>query len=489
MPTLLVIDDEESVRYSFRRVFSEEGVRVLTAATAADGLAQVVEHNPDVIVLDIQLPDRSGLDLFREIHARAPRRPVVFITAHGTADTAIEAMKGGAFDYLVKPVDLERLSQVLQRAFDASRLMSAPAVLPEDDDGDRIVGRSPVMQEMCKAIGRIAPQDVNVLILGESGTGKELVARALYQHSRRSDKAFLAINCAAIPDTLLESELFGHEKGTFTGADRRRVGKFEQCHGGTLFLDEIGDMPPALQAKMLRVLQDQRFERLGGNETLQSDVRVLTATNQDLPKLVAEGRFRKDLYYRLNAVSLRVPPLRERLEDVAELAHFFLFRFDRELNLDLRGFAPEALEFLQNYAWPGNVRELQGVVKQAMLNASGRLLFPEFLPEHLLGTPPSQPSPGVGGGLGGGPESFDLSAFIDARLRNPVGPLHDEVIAAVERLLLTRVLRQTHGHQTQASEVLGVTRATLRHKLRTLGMTVDRVVTEDGPKQDGGAGG
>ena len=474
MPTLLVVDDEESVRYSFRRVFSEEGVRVLTAATAAEGLAQVLEHKPDVIVLDIQLPDRSGLDLFREIHARVPRQPVVFITAHGTTDTAIEAMKGGAFDYLVKPVDLERLSQVLRRAFDAARLMNVPAVLPVDDASDHIVGRSQIMQEMCKAVGRIAPQDVNVLILGESGAGKELVARALYQHSRRADKPFLAINCAAIPETLLESELFGHEKGTFTGADRRRVGKFEQCDKGTLFLDEIGDMTPALQAKMLRVLQDQRFERLGGNETLQSDVRVLTATNQDLPKLVEAGRFRKDLYYRLNAVSLRVPSLRERLEDVAELAHSFLFRFNRELNLSLRGFAPQTLEILQNYSWPGNVRELQGVVKQAMLNASGHLLFPEFLPEHLLGAPAFTPA-GVDASAS---ESFDLSAFLDGRLREPAGPLYDEIMAVVERLLLTKVLRQTHGHQTQASEVLGITRATLRHKLRTLGMSVDRIVVE-----------
>jgi two-component system, NtrC family, nitrogen regulation response regulator GlnG len=480
MPTLLVIDDEESVRYSFHRVFSGEGVHVLTAATAADGLAQAGEHNPDVIVLDIQLPDRSGLDLFREIHARVPRRPVVFITAHGTADTAIEAMKGGAFDYLVKPVDLERLSQVLQRAFDASRLMSAPAVLPTDDVGDRIVGRGSIMQEMCKAIGRIAPQDVNVLILGESGTGKELVARAIYQHSQRANKPFLAINCAAIPETLLESELFGYEKGTFTGAERRRIGKFEQCDGGTLFLDEIGDMPPALQAKMLRVLQDQRFERLGGNETLQADVRVLMATNQDLPKLVEEARFRKDLYYRLNAVSLRVLPLRERPEDVAELAHFFLFRFNRELNLDLRGFAPETLELLQKYAWPGNVRELQGVVKQAMLNAFGHLLFPEFLPENLVGAASSAPAVDHTTNT----ELFDLPAFIDARLRNPVGPLYDEVIAAVERLLLTRVLHRTRGHLTQASETLGITRATLRHKLRALGITVDRIVTEDGSKED-----
>ena len=474
MAILLVIDDEESVRYSFRRVFGAEGIEVLTAATAAEGLAQVREHNPDVILLDLQLPDRPGLDVFRDIHARDPRRPVVFITAHGTTETAIEAMKGGAFDYLVKPVDLERLSGVLGRAFEAARLMSTPAMLPTEDRADRIVGRSLVMQEMCKAVGRLAPQDVTALILGESGTGKELVARALYQHGKRSGRPFLAINCAAIPENLLESELFGHEKGAFTGADRRRVGKFEQCDGGTLFLDEIGDMTPALQAKMLRVLQDQRFERVGGHETIQADVRILAATNQDLVKLVADGRFRKDLYYRLSAVSIRVPPVRERLEDVAELAHFFLFRFDRELNLDLRGIAPEALEVLQGYAWPGNVRELQGVVKQAMLNASGHLLLPEFLPEHLTEATAAQETKTEDS------EPLDLQALIETRLRSADGRLYEEVIAAVERVLLARVLRQTQGHQTQASELLGLSRATLRHKLRTLGLAVGKTVVEDG---------
>ena len=322
MPTLLVVDDEESVRYSFRRVFQGEAVEVLTAATAAEGLAVIVKDDPDVIVLDIQLPDRSGLDLFHEIHAGKPKRPVIFITAHGTTETAIEAMKGGAFDYLVKPVDLERLSQVIARAFEAVRLMSSPDVLPTHDSEDRIVGHSQVMQEMCKAIGRVAPQDVNVLILGENGTGKELVARALYLHSRRAAMPFLVINCAAIPETLLESELFGHEQGSFTGATRRHIGKFEQAGNGTLLLDEIGDMPLALQAKMLRVLQDQRFQRVGGQETLQTHVRVLAATNQDLPQLVAAGRFRKDLYYRLNAVTIQVPPLRIRREDLAELAHY-----------------------------------------------------------------------------------------------------------------------------------------------------------------------
>ncbi len=471
MPTLLVIDDEDSVRYSFRRVFESDQVRVLMAATAAEGLEQMAAHCPDVVVLDLQLPDRSGLDVFREIHARDPKRPVLFITAHGTADAAIEAMKGGAFDYLVKPVDLERLSQLLDRAFEAARLMRVPAVLPAEDAADRIVGRSPVMQEMCKAIGRLASQDVTVLITGESGTGKELVARALYQHGRRADKPFLAINCAAVPEALLESELFGHERGAFTGADRRHVGKFEQVDGGTLFLDEIGDMAPALQAKILRALQEQRFERVGGNETIQTRVRVLAATNQDLPRLVEEGRFRKDLYYRLNTVTIRVPPLRDRPEDVAELANYFLFRCDRELGLDIRGFAPEVLELLQAYPWPGNVRELQGVVKQAMLNASGHLIVPEFLPHHLLHAPPP------GGPVGGG-EELDLPTMIEALLPQAGGCLYQQVIAAVERALFARVLRHTQGHQGRASELLGLHRATLRHRLRALGLSVDKAITE-----------
>src|SRR5260370_1129042 len=300
--TLLVIDDEESVRYSFRSIFSVEGVEVLTAANGQEGLNLVRDKNPDVVVVDLQLPDQSGLEVFGEIHNLAPKKPVIIITAHGTTQTAIEAMKRGAFDYLIKPLDLERLSQVIERAFEAARLMSVLAVLPAEDVKDQIVGRSAVMQEMCKMIGRIAPQDVNVLITGESGTGKELVARALYSHSRAADKPYLAINCAAIPESLLESELFGHEEGAFTGASRRRIGKFEQCGGGTLFLDEIGDMPPALQAKILRVLQEQRFERVGGNETIQTRVRILTATNQDLPKLATHGPFRKPLYHRPHPV-------------------------------------------------------------------------------------------------------------------------------------------------------------------------------------------
>jgi two-component system nitrogen regulation response regulator GlnG len=476
MPVLLVIDDEQSVRYSFRRVLEGDGVQVLTAATAAEGLAQVQAQRPDVVVLDLQLPDRSGLEVFQDIQALDPRRPVIFITAHGTTETALEAMKRGAFDYLVKPVDLERLTQLLGRAFDAARLMHVPAVLPAEDSGDRIVGRSAVMQEMCKSIGRIAPQDVNVLILGESGTGKELVARALYQHSRRADRPFLAINCAAIPEALLESELFGHEKGAFTGADRKRIGKFEQCNGGTLFLDEIGDMPASLQAKLLRVLQEQRFERLGSNETIQTQVRVLAATNQDLPRLAEEGRFRKDLYYRLNVVTLKVPPLRERIDDVAELAHYFLFRFDRELGLDFRAFAPDALGLLEGYSWPGNVRELQSVIQHALLQGSGHLVLPEFLPEvvHHPGPPPAAVrSPGADA------QGFDLAGLIERLIQTGERNLHDQVTAAVEKVLFTRVLHHTHGHQVQASELLGLNRQTLRNKLRALGLAVDKILTDE----------
>jgi two-component system, NtrC family, nitrogen regulation response regulator GlnG len=358
---------------------------------------------------------------------------------------------------------------VIERAFDTARLMHVPAVLPADERVDRIVGRSLVMQEMCKAIGRIAPQDVNVLILGESGVGKELVARAIYHHSQRAGKPFLAINCAAIPETLLESELFGHEQGAFTGATRRRIGKFEQCNGGTLFLDEIGDMPAGIQAKMLRILQEQRFERLGSNETVQTQVRVLAATNQDLEKLVEVGRFRKDLYYRLKVVMIQVPPLREHLDDLAELAHYFLFRFDRELGLDFRAFAPAVMEQLQHYTWPGNVRELQSVIKQAMLHGSGHVLAAEFLPQNL-GAPEVTPEPA----------GLDLARLVETLIQSGARGIYARVLDEVDRLVLARVLRQTHGHQAQASELLGLNRATLRSKLRALGLAVDRVVTEDG---------
>src|SRR4051812_28785788 len=277
MPTLLVVDDEPSILHFFRRAFPGPDVTLLTASSAAEGLEAVTRDRPDVVILDINLPDASGLDTFRRIHAADPKVPVIFITGHGTMATAIEAMRLGAYEYLLKPLELDQLTDLVERAFEISRLMRVPAVLREagaaEEDSDAVLGRCAAMQEVYKAIGRVAPQDVTVLILGESGTGKELVARAIYHYSRRDKGPFLAINCAAIPETLLESELFGHEKGAFTGADRKRIGKFEQCNAGTLFLDEIGDMTPLMQTKILRILQGQVFERVGGNESIKTDVR------------------------------------------------------------------------------------------------------------------------------------------------------------------------------------------------------------------------
>ncbi len=458
MRKLLVVDDESIIRHSFRRVFSSGDVDVVTADTLAEARQAFDRDRPDVIVLDLQLPDGSGLDFFEYVRREDPKRPVIFLTAHGTTETAIEAMKHGAFDYLLKPIDLGRMTQLLEQAFASARLMRTPAALPSDLGGDRIIGRTPVMQEMSKTIGRISAQDVSVLILGESGTGKELVARAIYHHSKRADKPFLAVNCAALPESLVESELFGHEQGAFTGAQRRRIGKFEQCHQGTILLDEIGDMPLGVQAKMLRLLQDQQFERVGGNETIATDARILAATNQKLEQLSADGKFRNDLYYRLKVVTIRVPPLRERKEDIPELAHHFLFTFDRQLNLEIRGFEPAALDMLQKYDWPGNVRELQGVIKAAMLRSAGSVI----LPDHLC--LPHEQAGDKGADAPATDNQWNLVSRIEQLLADGKKNVHDRLTRQVEYELLTRALRLTHGHQVQASELLGISRSTLRIK-------------------------
>jgi two-component system nitrogen regulation response regulator GlnG len=476
VPTLLVIDDEPAILLAFRHAFRRDGLEVLTAETAEEGLALAAKHRPEVVVLDAQLPDRSGLDLFRTLRQRDARTPVIFITGKATTDTAIEAMKLGAYDYLFKPLELPQLRQILGRALDLSRLTHTPAVVaetePPDDRADAIVGRCPAMLEVYKAIGRAAGQDVTVLITGESGTGKELVARALYQHSPRAAGPFLAINCAAIPEQLLESELFGHEKGAFTGADRQRIGKFEQCTGGTLFLDEVGDMTPLTQSKILRLLQEQQFERVGGNETIRTDTRLLAATNQDLVTLVARGKFRQDLYYRLKVFTIHLPALRERGDDLTLLVQHYLSRINRELGKHVQAVAPEALERLRGYSWPGNIRELQSVLKQGVLQATGSVLVPDFLPSPL--------GRGRDGGEGKGSdpaEAPSLPKFIDERLEAGAENLYAETIRRAERVLLPRVLRHTQGNQRQAAKILGITRGYLRSKLRELGISVERTVT------------
>ncbi|MFT3880979.1 MAG: sigma-54 dependent transcriptional regulator [Gemmatales bacterium] len=394
MTKLLIIDDEPNVLYALEKGLKATGQTIVTAATGQLGLAAVAKHHPDVVLLDVQLPDLSGIEVLKKLQAIDSRLPVIIMTAHGTADTAIEAMKQGAYDYILKPWKLEELKALIDNALKASRLSRVPAVyeqqtdLPEDKI-DRIVGNSSAMQHIFKEIGKIAQQDVNVLILGESGTGKELVARAIYHHSKRKEQPFLAINCAALPDTLLESELFGHEKGAFTGADRRRVGKFEQADKGTLFLDELGDMALVTQAKVLRILQDGRFERIGGNETLQTDVRIIAATNKDLAGAIQRKEFRQDLYYRLNTFILKLPSLRERPEDIPFLIDHFIARQRQELGLKLLGVSPEAMQLLQRYPWPGNVRELENAIKYAMVHAHGEWITPDSLPDQLRSTEPA----------------------------------------------------------------------------------------------------
>jgi two-component system nitrogen regulation response regulator GlnG len=477
VPKLLVVDDEPAILLAFRRAFRDTPIDLLTAETGRDGLALAQQQRPDVVILDVQLPDQSGLDVLRRLRELDARSPVIFVTGKSTTDTAIEAMRLGAYEYLLKPLELAPLRQLIDRALAVSRLMHVPAVVAAADDADdradAIVGRCPAMQEVYKAVGRVADQDLTVLITGETGTGKELVARAVYQHSRRAARPFLAINCAAIPDTLLESELFGHEKGAFTGADRQRIGKFEQCNGGTLFLDEVADMSPLTQAKMLRLLQEQQFERVGGNEALQADVRVLAATNYDLEASVARGRFRQDLYYRLSTFSIRLPPLRERGDDLVQLVQHYLRRFNRELGKEVKGVTPEALALLRDYSWPGNVRELQSALKQALLQATGPVLVPDFLPASVRkDNGPAARSEPRGSPSGPAP----LEHFIEERLRAASEDLYAETLQRVERLLLTRVLQHTGGSQLRAAKVLGITRGSLRHKLRELGITITRAI-------------
>jgi two-component system nitrogen regulation response regulator GlnG len=418
------------------------------------------------------LPETSGLKAIEQIHQLDAKLPVIFITASGASETAIEAMKQGAFDYLFKPLDVARVQDIVEQALEMRRLMQIPVMLPDaaqlEEQADQLVGRSPQMLEVYKAIGRVAPQDVTVLIRGESGTGKELIARAIYHHSRRSNGPFLAVNCAAITETLLESELFGHEKGAFTGADQRRIGKFEQCSGGTIFMDEIGDMSPLLQSKVLRLLQEQRFERVGGNTTIQTDVRVIAATNRDLEKMVADGDFREDLFYRINGFSIDLPPLRERGSDIVMLLEHFLAMYRRQMGKDIHGVSPDAMDMLTKYHWPGNVRELQGVLKRALLQATGPVIIPEFLPKELRAGSASRPQEG---------DSLpsDLKSFIDERLRGDSTELYNESLEMMERYLLTRVISLTHGNQSMAAKMLGITRGSLRHKLRTLGISIEQV--------------
>jgi nitrogen regulation protein NR(I) len=476
VPTLLIVDDESGIRYSLAQALASEELRVEAVGTGAEAIAAVRRAAPDAALLDVRLPDLSGLEVLDQLRELAPRLPIVMMTAFDASDTSIRAMKRGAFEVLIKPIDLDQLHDVVARAVDLGRIRTAPAVFDSPEDGnsevDYIVGRAPAMQSMCKDVGRVASQDVTVLLLGECGTGKELVARAIYQHSKRADKPFLAINCAAIPESLLESELLGHEKGAFTGADRNRIGKFEQAHGGTIFLDEIGDMSPGTQAKVLRLLQDQVFERVGGNQIIRTDVRVIAATNQDLADRVASGRFRADLFYRLNVFAISLPPLRERREDIPLLIEHFRRRFAGPLGKPVRAVAPDALQALVEHDWPGNVRELQSVIKAAMVRASGEVITLDSLPASFHSPRPASSTGSTPPHLANLP---DVALLTRGLLAASETDLYRKVGVEIDRVLFDQVLRHCHGNLGQASELLGISRTTLRAKLRALGMGVERV--------------
>ncbi len=477
MDKILVVDDEESVRYSFQRAFGKD-YRIITAETGEETLHEIEKSPPALAFLDIRMPKPSGMEVLKAVRELYPKLPVIMMTAYSDVDTAIQAMKLGAFEYVTKPFENVEIEQLIQKALKSSQTIKDSVPFRQETntgcDGDGacswkgsrsgIVGSSRAMHEIYKTIGRVAEYDTTVLIQGESGTGKELIARAIHDHSRRRDNPFVAVNCAAIPETLLESELLGYDKGAFSGADSRKVGKFELSNNGTIFLDEIGDMSLMTQAKILRVLQDQTFERLGGTETIKVDVRVLAATNQNLEQAVHEKKFREDLLYRLNAITLFLPPLRERPEDVPELVEYFITRLKREIPSPVQGISSEALNLLKSYSWPGNVRELENVLKKAAVLCKSPVLTKEDFPflekaESVL--------PDV--------EKFEveLGHFLEIpfklhqEFRNRLYP---KIMELVEKHLVKKALQETGNNQVRAAEILGINRITLRKRIKDFGL-------------------
>jgi two-component system nitrogen regulation response regulator GlnG len=510
MEKLLLIDDEADVQYSFRRIFDASDIELHTASSGEEGIRLISVLKPDLVLSDIRMAGLNGLETLRRIRQLDPQLPVILMTAYGTTQTAIEAMKLGAYDYLLKPFDVPRLKQLVANALKAARdTRQTVAMRPQLEQQDYelgVIGRSAPMQEVFKLIGQLAASDATALITGESGTGKELVARSIFQNSRRAKEPFMAINCAAIPENLLESELFGHEKGAFTGATAQRPGRFEQCHRGTLFLDEIGDMPPATQTKILRVLQSGTFERVGGNTTLEVDVRIIAATNKPLEEAVARKEFREDLFYRLNVVRVHMPPLRERQGDIRLLVDFFLRKIGGA-GAGSKSIGEKTLAVLEAYHWPGNVRELENVLRRAVVVVKGSAILESDLPPEILQsvqasrTPHAAPAstasalqasttqnsstplapassvasveaatstalaPNLDPAITGDVRPLVLQLFRWARLQSGI-----KVLPAVERELVIEALKETQGNQVRAAKLLGITRATLRKRVDKFGI-------------------
>jgi len=471
---LCLIEDDASARAALERVLAAEGYEVVSYPDGQRGLKAALEEDFDCVLTDLRMPGVSGLELIDTLHDELPNLPVVLMTAQGTTDTAIEATRRGAFDYILKPFEMEELLPVLARAAEAGQRGRAKVAFGAEPAREMmLVGQSRPMQAVYKEIGRVAGKPVPVLLLGETGTGKELVARALWQHGDRAGKAFVAVNCAAVPANLLESELFGHERGAFTGADTRRIGRFEQAQGGTFFLDEIGDLSGETQAKLLRVLQERVFSRVGGRELIPVDVRVIAATHRDLPALVAAGKFREDLWYRLNVVVIPLPPLRERRDDIPALVQYFVARYGPELG-GVATVQPAALKFLVAQPWPGNVRQLENTVKRVLLIAHGYPITEELVRTALaVGL-----AAGAATEVGGQTVAALCEEALAAARHQPGAGAVVAVLGVVERELLVRAQAAAAGNITQMAQLLGWSRLTVREKLKLYGLRSAK--TDDG---------
>ncbi len=460
MSKVLLIEDESTLAAALQRVLELEGYEVVTAIDPAQGLVEARKSDVQVVVTDLKMPGLSGMDIIRSLHQSRPQLPVILMTGHHTTEAAIEAMKLGAYDYILKPPDPPEFLELIEKAVTNSRLMSEQVDLGQAGIAkDAIIGSSRLMQNVYKEIGRVAAMPVTVLIRGETGTGKELVARAIYQHSDRGDKPFIEVNCVAIPENLLESELFGHEPGAFTDAKTRRIGRFEQANHGTILLDEIGDMSPSTQGKLLRVLQNRMIQRLGGKEIIAVDVRVIAATHRDLESAIQQKQFREDLYYRLNHFVITLPPLRERLDDIHELVKYFVQRYTVELGLGSGGMpSPEAIDYLKQQPWPGNVRELRNIVRKSLLIARGYPITREIIARALTQTTPPRPA-----------ADESLAGYISELLARAERGDLDNVQAAlsdtVERELYRQAIKLAKGDQTRAANWIGVSRPTMKEKL------------------------
>jgi two-component system response regulator AtoC len=447
---ILVVDDEESVRQTLKDILTDHGYRVETARDGREGLEKITMLDPAAVIMDIRMPEIDGIKALELVRVKGQDTPIILITAYGSTQSTIEAMKMGAFDYLLKPLQINELLETVKKAVEIKKLMHKAPADPgkvTDEPSEIMIGLSPAMQKVYKIIGRVANSNATVLIRGESGTGKELVARAIHFNSVRRDKPFVKINCASIPDSLLESELFGYEKGAFTGAVTSKPGKFELAQHGTIFLDEIGEMSLNLQAKLLRVIQEREFERLGGTETIKVDVRIIAATNKDLEKCIAEGTFREDLFYRLNVVDIYLPPLRERREDIPLLVEHMIKQYSSEYKKQISGFTEQAMKLLLEYEWPGNVRELKNVCERAVLMSNGPLLTVEDLPH-----------------------SIRKSSRRLHWLKGLSGDSFKEMVAEVEREIILQALEEHNWNRSAAAQALKMNRSSLYLKMKELGI-------------------